>query len=82
LLHIDKLSGKAWGLATFFTEPERIDERMPDWVHAVLYIAIMTTIIAVTAYYTENIFAVLISMMAGHIFATAVVKRLPGFWNN
>ncbi len=53
---------------------------MPDWVHAILYIAIMTTIIAITAFYTQNIFAVLVSIMAGHIFATAVVKRLPGFW--
>jgi len=53
---------------------------MPDWVHAILYIAIMTTIIAITAFYTRDILAILVSIMAGHIFATAVVKRLPGFW--
>jgi len=53
---------------------------MPDWVHSIVYISIMSSAIVLTAYYTENIFLVMVSMMAGHIFATAVIKRLPGFW--
>ncbi len=55
---------------------------MPDWVHSIVYIGIMTAAIALTAYYTENIFLVIVSMMAGHIVATAVVKKLPGFWGS
>ncbi len=53
---------------------------MPDWIHAVIYIIVMSAIVLVTAYYTENILAVIISIMAGHTFATALIKRLPGFW--
>jgi len=53
---------------------------MPDWVHSLLYIAIMAIIMVTTAYYTENIIAVIASLIVGHTFATAVISRLPGFW--
>lgn len=84
------MSGE-YGPGNFFYPPaheragvsrERVEGCMPDWIHAVIYIIIMSAIVIVTAYYTENILAVIISIMAGHTFATALIKRLPGFWGS
>ncbi len=55
---------------------------MPDWVHSILYIAIMATIMITTAYYTENIIAVIASLIVGHIFTSAIIKLMPGFWGD
>jgi len=56
--------------------------RIPDWVHSILYIAIMAIIMVITAYYTENIIAVIFSLVVGHIFASAIIRFLPGFWGD
>lgn len=55
---------------------------MPDWMHSLLYIVILTGIIVLTVYILTDILGVLVGVIAGHTVASFIVSRLPGFWGN
>ncbi len=55
---------------------------MPDWVHAILYILIVATTAYLAAYYTQNALGMIAGIGVGHFLASAIVKRLPGFWGS
>ncbi len=53
---------------------------MPDWVHAVIYILIVTGSMFLMYNFDESIWAIIAGLIGGHLLAVAVIKRLPGFW--
>jgi len=53
---------------------------LPDWVHAVLYILIVTVSMFLVFNIDESIWAMIAGLIGGHFLAVAVIKRLPGFW--
>jgi len=55
---------------------------MPDWLHSLLYIAVIASTAYLGSYYAQNIFGLFGGLIVGHFLATAIIKRLPGFWGN
>jgi len=55
---------------------------LPDWVHAIIYIFIITAAAIVSGYYTQNILGVFAGVGVAHFLASAIIKRIPGFWGN
>ncbi len=55
---------------------------MPDWIHSLLYLFIFIATVLFSIYLTENIWGALLGLPAGHIVASAIVSRLPGFWGD
>ncbi len=55
---------------------------MPDWIHSLLYIAILVSVTALVAYYTGTLIGVIIGVIVGHSTASFIVSRLPGFWGD
>ncbi len=53
---------------------------MPDWVHSILYILIVSGFAALGAYLTGQIYGLGAGLLLGHLVASALVRRLPGFW--
>lgn len=53
---------------------------MPDWTHSILYLVIMTLALLLSAYYTASIWGLIAGLIIGHLLATAIITRLPGFW--
>lgn len=55
---------------------------MPDWIHSLLYIAIVIGIILLSVYFITDILGLLVGVIAGHTVASFIVSRLPGFWGD
>ncbi len=55
---------------------------MPDWVHPIIYIAVMAAAVYLALYYTQNLLGLLLGLGFGHFLAAAIVKNIPGFWGS
>lgn len=54
---------------------------MPDWIHSIIYLTVLTTSVVAFGLIMENAIGVVIGVFAGHLAGSALVSRLPGFWN-
>ncbi len=55
---------------------------MPDWIHSLVYIAIVSITAYLGVYYTQDLTGLIIGLAGGHFLASSIVKLLPGFWDN
>ena len=55
---------------------------MPDWIHSLLYILILISVLSLSVYFITDILGLLVGVFAGHTIASFIVSRLPGFWGD
>lgn len=55
---------------------------MPDWIHAIIYMAILAATVVIASLLLQNIMGLIIGLLCGHLVASAVISRLPGFWGH
>ncbi len=55
---------------------------MPDWIHSLLYIFIMAATMLLVVYFSRDVLGVIVGLIAGHLVASFLVARLPGFWGD
>ena len=54
---------------------------MPDWIHSIIYLIVLTASVVSLGLIMESALGVVIGVFAGHLAGSALVSRLPGFWN-
>jgi len=55
---------------------------MPDWIHSLLYIVILVATMLLVVYFSRDVLGVILGIIAGHLIASFLVARLPGFWGD
>ncbi len=55
---------------------------MPDWIHSLLYIIILAAVTLLVAYFRRDALGLVIGLITGHLIASFLVARLPGFWGD
>ena len=60
----------------------KLEVKMPDWIHSLLYIVILVIVTTLVVYYTDHLLGVIVGIIVGHSVASFLVSRLPGFWGD
>ncbi len=55
---------------------------MPDWLLSITYIVIVVSTVILITLLTGDILGLLLGLLGGHYLASALLKLLPGFWDN
>ncbi len=55
---------------------------MPDWTFPLLYILIVSLVFYTFLNLAGYIWGSLIGLLLGHMVATFILSRLPGFWGD
>ncbi len=55
---------------------------MPDWIHSLLYIVLLAATMLLVVNFSRDVLGVIAGLIAGHIIASFLVARLPGFWGD